>query len=529
MNNSIKHEARQSIIYLKFKKTMSYRNATTFIICQLFIFFVLISSIFSQASFNQPRQQITKNQAIKSSDSDACLQTLQTEIDRVLSDKNIQKSKFGIAVYSLTTKKYYYQKNIDLPLTPASNTKLVTCFVALQELGKNFQIKTIVYTDSNKFQDSVLNGNLFIYGRGDPFLSISDIEKLADDVKKLGIKRINGSIYADGSFFDSKTVRKEYSGDAEHVEGTPPITALCFEKNIATILITSGAKPGTSTNVQIIPSSPAFKVSNSSTVSKKGKISVSTKMVDGIQHFFISGCLPPNRTYSYSYYIYNPQLAIAGAFKERLEAGGITIKGDFGIKEISKLDSNKRLYKLSETTRDIKNIIYPVLKKSDNFLAEMLFKLIGAESGKLSDNAAGAKTITKKIMDKYSIFFQGCQLNDGSGLSRRNLLTAKTLVQLLIESEKLDFHHELDSCLAIAGTDGTLRRRMSDTHAYENLHAKTGTLRNASSLAGYVNTIDGERLCFAFIFNGNAVWYYKQAETEIGKTLSQFFYYNVEN
>lgn len=477
-------------------------------------------------SFDQMHQS---KPVISSRDSALSLQALRNEIDNVLNEKNLQKSKFGVAIYSLTTGKYYYQKNIDLPLTPASNTKLVTAFVALKELGKDFKVKTIVYSDSRDIRDSVLNGNLYIYGRGDPFLSINNIEQLADAISGLGIKNINGNIYADGSFFDNKKIRKDYSGDADHVENIPPITAICFEKNTATVLVTTGSKLGNPVNVQIIPPSPAFTISNTAKIANKGKIAVASNMSEGKQNFLVSGSLAANRTYSYRYYINNPELAVAGAFKQRLEAGGIKIKGDFGTQELSKLDSNKRIFKLAEIGRDVKDIIYPVLKNSDNFLAEMLFKLIGAESGKLSDNASGTKAITKKVMEKFAIPFEACMINDGSGLSRRNLLTARTLIHILKETDKLDFRSELDSCLAVAGIDGTLSRRMAETSAYENLRAKTGTLRNASSLAGYVNTIDGERLAFAFIFNGNAVWYYKQAEAELGRILSQFFFFNSEN
>jgi D-alanyl-D-alanine carboxypeptidase len=101
-------------------------------------------------------------------------------------------------------------------------------------------------------------------------------------------------------------------------------------------------------------------------------------------------------------------------------------------------------------------------------------------------------------------------------------------VKLLASASRLSFGRQLDSTLPVAGYDGTLRNRMIGTLAENNVHAKTGTHGNVSALSGYVTTLDGERLAFAFMFNGPSVGVYKTVENELGTLLAQFFYFNEE-
>lgn len=530
--------------------------------------FVIFYISFLFFSLNLPAQQDSAlplplrslSPVISSEDSAASIEAFRQEIDEILKENHLRKADAAIYIYSLTNGKVYFEKNISLPLTPASNTKLVTAFTAFYSLGKDFNIETTVYTDAQGFSDSTLFGNLYLYGRGDALLTISDIEQIADEIRNLGIKRIQGSIYADGSFFDNKKIRKEYSGDKDHVEKLPPLTSLCLEENTATVLVTSGTESGSPVNVQIIPPSEAFSVQNSAVVSasifdslqfekeslfrknenlragdkplqiaynSRRSIRVSTKMInDSIQKFYVSGRLPKNRSYSYRYHIQNPVLAAAGAFKQRLEAGGIEITGFSGVQKLSSLEQNTKIYKLAEYERNLTEILQPMMKESNNFLAEICFKIIGANAGKLSDNAQGSKETIQKTMENLAVPFEGCIINDGSGLSRKNLLTAESIVFLLRAADILDFKEEFRSCMAIAGIDGTLEKRMEESPATGKLCGKTGTLRNASSLSGYVETIDGEQLVFSLLFNGNSVWYYKNAEDKIGNIMAQFFYFN---
>ncbi len=499
-------------------------------------------------------------------DSAASIKQLQYEINRILDHKAIHKSKVSIAVYSLDSKKFLYERNIDQLMTPASNTKIFTSFVSLVSMGSNYLINTSVYSDGKLIADSILKGDVYIIGHGDPLFSSSDISDLAAQIRKRGIKVIDGNIYADGTFFDSLTVRKEYSKDPDHVVKLPPITGLSIEKNTATINIKSGNIAGEVVDVKLIPASTAFVTSNSAKVRgySRGNIfdfedtpdSISEEKLiprfgdaapdpeprrrrtiriysnlgkDGKQHFTVKGYLRAKRNYSYRYYMIDPELVVAGALKSAIEAEGLQVTGKIGKNPMTKVEHKIQMLLLGQVNRPIVEVLTPLMKNSDNYLAENVFKMIGAYGGNYKDNAGQAKKIIHRELNTLGIPCEECELNDGSGLSRRNLVTAESIVNILRTADKMPFAEDFHSTLSIAGMDGTLEKRMSNSLAENNLHGKTGTLRNVSSLSGFVRTLDGERLAFSFLFNGNYVSSYKDLEDELGKTLANFFYFNQKN
>jgi len=543
------------------------------LIKQLILFLFLSYSLISQEFPDLPEVVDLPKSIFTKEDSTNSLISLRATIEDILNNELLAKTKHSIAIYSLDQKDYIYQKNIYEAITPASNTKLFTTFSALSIFGKSYYVSTVVYSDARPGSDSVLNGNLYIVGYGDGLLSVSDIEYLADDIKKSGIKRINGNIYADDSYFDEITDRMIYAGDADRVEGIPPITSLSIEKNIVQVLVRAGSISGDKVNVQTIPASDAFRVSvtgkvrggkkrnkgsldnNESieveqhtlpifesryqygggayeniAISAAGRIYISSKLgKDGFQNLKVSGSLNSGRTYYYSYHILNPALAVSGSLKNRLISGGVPVTGTIGVKSIQEIDSSKKTVYLSVFQRPLIELLMPINKNSDNYLAETLFKTIGGNA-KLNDHTGkSAQMAIKEALKNNRIYCDKCQLNDGSGLSRRNLCTTDALVQMLRAAANSNFASEFDTTLAIAGIDGTLEKRMTYGLAENNLRAKTGTLRNVSALSGYVNTLDGERLCFSFIFNGPNIGTYKEIENQLGEILSQFFYYNVEN
>ncbi len=540
----------------------------------IILLFIISIPAFCQDFPVLPEADEVPRSMFSAEDSLSSIKSLTSSIDEILSNDYLKKTKYSVAVYSLDQKKYIYQKNIYEAITPASNTKLFTSFAALLVFGKDYYVSTVVYADAKPGRDSVLNGNLYIVGHGDALLSVSDIEYLADELKNSGIKRINGDVYADDSFFDGITDRMIYAGDYDHVENLPPITPLSIEKNIVQILVRAGDYSGEKVSVQTIPSSEAFRLNITATVrgGKKsnrgsldnyqnnnraaliesqevspsyygggnprdyalsaaaGKIYISSKLgKDGYQNIKISGSLNAGRTYYYSYHILNPALTVAGCLKDRLNYGGIPVSGKIGTKSIKEMDSTQKPIFYSIFQRPLVEMLKPINKKSDNYLAETLFKMIGGSANLTEHTGESAQKAIKNAIKKCKIYCDECVLNDGSGLSRRNLCTTDALIQILRIAANSGFATEFESTLSIAGIDGTLEKRMTTGLAENNLRAKTGTLRNVSALSGYVNTLDGERLCFSFLFNGPNIGTYKEIENMLGETLSQFFYYNIEN
>ncbi|TAE30317.1 MAG: D-alanyl-D-alanine carboxypeptidase/D-alanyl-D-alanine-endopeptidase [Candidatus Kapaibacterium sp.] len=481
-------------------------------------------------------------------DSLAAIEQLRASIGGLLSEHSKtfahSKTSFGVYVHSLSRGKDLYSTNAQLAFTPASTTKLFSTFGALDKFGAAHFVETSVLTEATEVREGVLEGNVYLVGRGDPLLSVADLERLADQVAHAGIKRITGNICGDDSFFDRVTNRREYSGDDEEVQPTAPISALSINRNLITVIVSASAG-ASHVGVQTFPSSnDAFSFDVEATVhappkkKKRGAvarfgISIAEQFgqPNGKQRFVIRGTMAPGTTISKVFFIANPALTAADMLRKRLQASGIQIDGGTLLKQ-----SPPTVSELATVQRPITDIINIVNKKSDNFAAEHVFKMLGGSTLDNPSPEIAAKdnhTVQASIeqiqgaLREYGIVTttSSVAIYDGSGLSRRNKISPSTLVRLLDRVQNAPFSNEYFNSLSIGGLDGTLQHRMRGTNAEYNARAKTGTHKNVSALAGYVKTLDGERLAFSFMFNGNAVWLYKGLENKLCEMLSNFSYF----
>ena len=192
----------------------------------------------------------------------------------------------------------------------------------------------------------------------------------------------------------------------------------------------------------------------------------------------------------------NPPIYVARTLRTELKKNNIVVDGK-AVKGI--LPDNSLM--LAETDIKLKNLIKLINKHSDNFLAECLFKTLGAETSKKQGNSFySTKAILEFIQDN-EIYNDGTEVVDGSGLSRYDKITAAALGGLL---EKMYFdlpnYENFFNSLSIAGVDGTLRHRLIGTSAQNNFHGKTGTLNGVSSLCGYLKNNEGEEIIVTMMF-----------------------------
>ena len=158
---------------------------------------------------------------------------------------------------------------------------------------------------------------------------------------------------------------------------------------------------------------------------------------------------------------------------------------------------------LSTYRHSIDIILKQMLKDSDNFYAESMFYQTAASTGHRPAKASDARTLTKQFIKRLGLGGNPYKIADGSGLSLYNYISAKLLVRMLrYAHNKEEIIGHLLPALPIAGVDGTLKKRMTEGNAYGNVVAKTGTVTGISSLAGYLTTADGRRMCFAIINQG---------------------------
>lgn len=492
----------------------------------------------------------------------------------MLNHNSLNNSNIGISVYSFKQGKEIFGYNSHQTLVPASVTKLFTTFFALTQFEDEPTLNTSIYTDAKEIKPD-LEGNIYLVGRGDALLSASDLENLAAKLKSLGIRSIKGNIYADGSYFDGITSRFKYSGDNDEVEFVPAVTALSMDRNTAAVIVSAGAVAGRPVNVQVLPTSAGFttdvsakvvgrSIPKKAPVRKKKKRSkavnsiqidenlyennypfaqnygdlalaprkrraaprasssvnvISQNLQNGKQLIKVSGSMPINSNQKKYIHITSPDIVVAGALLERLRAEGISVRGSLEIKQLPK--SHDNYIELASFKRPIGDLINVINKNSDNYLAENLFKIVGSKAGNKQNNKDGAQYYYKKMGDSLNFPKGEIIINDGSGLSRRNKVSAESIAHLLEVAGRSDFSEIFATSLSVAGRDGTLRKRFIGTPAENNLIGKTGTHKNVSALAGYVNTLDGDTVAFAIVCNGWAVGSYKLLENRIGEMISR--------
>ncbi|MER3329696.1 MAG: D-alanyl-D-alanine carboxypeptidase/D-alanyl-D-alanine-endopeptidase, partial [Candidatus Kapaibacterium sp.] len=354
-------------------------------------------------------------------------------------------------------------------------------------------------------------------------LTQRDFDSIAVVIKNRGIKTVTGNIYVDDSYFDNKTSRFKYSRDDDEVEALAPITPLSIERNKALVTVRGGSS-GSYLDCDVYPNSESLKylvygkttgylknekksirnyveplvtqqygdAYNYANEDNDGyRVSISSSMNDeNEQIFIVRGNLRKGRSRAYRYYLKDPAIATAGVLKSSLSKAGVKVLGG-----LEKCSDNQRFFNSKNTLGVIKRDLFEVLdvlnKNSDNYIAENLFKMIGAHNPLYDDNYFGAQDMTYKVLKNQKIPIRGIYINDGSGLSRRNLVTTEALVKIIENINKQSYGQRFIQCLAIAGEDGTLRKRMKNTAAEEILIGKTGTLRNVSGLSGVTTTLDG--------------------------------------
>jgi D-alanyl-D-alanine carboxypeptidase/D-alanyl-D-alanine-endopeptidase (penicillin-binding protein 4) len=177
---------------------------------------------------------------------------------------------------------------------------------------------------------------------------------------------------------------------------------------------------------------------------------------------------------------------------------------------------------LTESAIELRELIKMINKHSDNFLAEGLFKTIGAESSKKQGNAFYATQAILDFIEDHGIYSTGTAVVDGSGISRYDQITPGAIVGLL-EAMYFDIKNFNDfyNSLSLAGVDGTLGHRMIGSSAENNFHGKTGSLNGVTSLSGYLKTAAKDDLIVSLIFEFQQGGrdYYKSIEDDIIKAL----------
>ncbi|MBF2056732.1 MAG: D-alanyl-D-alanine carboxypeptidase/D-alanyl-D-alanine-endopeptidase [Cyanobacterium sp. T60_A2020_053] len=417
-----------------------------------------------------------------------CRQDLPKTIDNIINQPELKKANWGIIVKNGDNDETFYQLNSDKYFLPASNAKLLITASSLIKFGKNYQVTTPVYIRGSA---PVLD-TLIIMGSSDPTLTHNSLKNIAQKLKKDGIKSINKVIVVGDNQTDN-LVNGTWEVSDLPFAYAPPISKLNLVENVVSFNVISREN----NQLPIINWSDnlggkQWRVNNQILVNNNIKDS-QIKLTVNWQNYQINltGEMPPNsESRDWRLTIPNPSQYFLDSLVNILQTNNILVN-------TSQVNDSYNLsdYQLYQEIKSpiLKEIIATTNKDSNNLYAEFLYdNLANNQDSKIESLT---KILTDLGLENGSFF-----LNDGSGLSRQNLVTPSALhtVLKLMQNEP-----SFVNSLSIAGIDGTLSNRFKDTIVEGKLRGKTGTLTGAVALAGYLDGENFDNLIVTIIVNNS--------------------------
>ncbi len=446
-----------------------------------------------------------------------------------------RRAEWGVDIRSVEDDISVFGHNQDKAFPPASNAKLFTTAAALDRLGPDFRFRTRLTYEGNLNPNRRLQGDLVVVGRGDPDLSdnISELaghffhlDRMVERVKEAGIEVVDGDIIGDDSYFTYAPYGEGWTISDLSRDYGAPISALSFTNNLITLSVRPGRKIGQPVHAYVYPSESLLTVSNRAKTVRRGRTGrIQWSKTPGTDLVSLRGQLPVNGDAKSQYFlVQDPALYTARLLRERLIKGGVKVTGAARARHSGDdLPPRPAHLLYVHESLPLLEVIGFTNKKSQNLYAEIILRTLGAEVKGIGSDEAGLEVVYE-FLAEAGVDRSMADLYDGSGLSRRNLITPRAETLLLRHmAAKPYFGLFLDS-LSVSGLDGTLRGRMIQAPAFQRVFAKTGTLQNVTTLGGYVRTESGKMLAFSILINNHpfSQTTAKRAIDQICNTLAKF-------
>ncbi|NLX13369.1 MAG: D-alanyl-D-alanine carboxypeptidase/D-alanyl-D-alanine-endopeptidase [Phycisphaerales bacterium] len=429
----------------------------------------------------------------------------------MLADSRLGNMDIGVHIQALGPDgAVILEQRADEPFKPASNQKLLITAAALSILPADFTYRTILARRGN---------DLIIIGSGDP--SIGDprlrerpdvpitaiFHEWADKLRADGLTEVSGDLIFDDFVFEQKFVPASWTRQ-HNLQGwsAAPIGGLNFNNNCVDVQIKPAPQIGAPAEVTLIPDSTYTRLANTSQTASKGEpvIQRSGELPMVVQ---VSGPVSRGNVGSpFSLAVIDPGMFFACAARTSLASKGIRIVGQTRRQRIRRIDgdipADLRIVAVHESKLD--DFLWRVNKSSQNMCAEALLKTVGAYGARHTPSQIGGYDTGRESISAFlkgiGVSLTGIVIDDGSGLSHDNRLTPEAIVKILAYMDRHPRRELFQASLAEPGDqEGTLRRRMHDLNG--QVYAKTGYIRGASTLSGYVVGPDGQRYAFSVLCN----------------------------
>jgi serine-type D-Ala-D-Ala carboxypeptidase/endopeptidase (penicillin-binding protein 4) len=482
----------------------------------------------------------TQEPALASPAADAetiAMAELRTNLNQLVDHPARRNERWSILAVSLDRGDTLFARDPEQPLAPASNMKLFTAAAALEYLGERHRFRTFLIADG-PIRDGVLEGNLYLYGTGDPTLGTRFAERpapalvsLADTLALLGVRHVRGDIVGDGTYFSGPNQGLGWQPDYMNAWYASSAGALSVHENMIRIEIRPGTDGGPP-ELRYIPGGDGVALVNEATVGGRGRARVARVAYEG--PIVISGNVGSG-TSAHAVPVGDPAMYAAALMRDVLVERGIMIHGvaraivDQEESPITgqtvfapALEGERQVRVLAEhVSGPLQDILESINQVSHNFYSEQVLRAVGRAATGIGSPGAGGFAV-KRILARAGVDTAHVHIDDGSGLSAHNRVSARDFITVLAYMADSPHAEPFIASLPVAGEVRRFRR-MGGTPAAGNLRAKTGTITRVSALSGYVTAANGERIAFSIIGNDlRSVAQGKHIENTIGAQLASF-------
>jgi D-alanyl-D-alanine carboxypeptidase/D-alanyl-D-alanine-endopeptidase (penicillin-binding protein 4) len=428
---------------------------------------------------------------------------LPPEVEQALTRRKIPLSSLSVYVRDVGRDEAEVSYNSTVPRNPASTMKVVTTFVALESLGPAYTWRTRAYA-TGPIRDQVLEGNLVLVGGGDPFMTADRYWGFVNGLRQAGVQRIAGDVVIDNSYFSSQgDDRSAFDNRPYRTYNVLPDALLVNFQSVTISAVPDSATGSVRPSANPWPANLALdnNVRLDLGPCRRGAGGIVVAMPEGpngnrvsLGGRYAAGCGPFAVTRAV---MRAPDYAF-GVFKTYwLQSGGAL---DGGMR-LGGLPPDARLLYTHESLT-LGEVIRLINKYSSNSMARAVFLTLAAERipGRPATVQVARDAVTE-FLARQGISAPGLVLENGSGLSRIERVSAATLGEVLLAAHRSQYYPEFAASLPLSATDGTLKRRFRDSELQGRLRMKTGTLEDVSALAGYVNAASGRTYVTIVILN----------------------------
>ncbi len=427
---------------------------------------------------------------------------LPPEVQKALAQQRIPGTSLSVLVKEVGRDEPLISYNSTVPRNPASTMKVVTTWSALEILGPAYTWQTRAYA-TGPVKDQVLDGDLVLVGGGDPFMTAERWWGFANGVRLAGIRRIKGDVIIDNSYFEPQ-------GDDRGAFDNKPFSTYnvlpdALLVNFQTVdfklfpdLADGKLRPSAFPWPANLTIESTASVDGGTCRRRDGGVDVT--MPDGptgssmaVTGRYAASCGPMSFTRAV---MRAPEYAY-GTFKTFWDESGGEIDGGWRIGVLP--PGAGMVY--SQDSLSLAEIIRLVNKYSSNVMARQLLLTLAAEEAGRPGTAVGGRKVITDFLASQGIAIPGLVLENGSGLSRDERISAAGLADVLLAAWRSQYMPEFAASLPLSATDGTLRKRFRSPEMQGRLRMKTGSLEGVSALAGYVNAASGRTFVTVVIVN----------------------------